>query len=275
MNLFTLAVLATLINPTVTFTEDSVYTKDNILTVEYVEEYDGTHTLKLTENNIVGYSIYDDEETPYIDGVMLDGVPITAWTMHQFDTTVEHTITVKTVYSEDIFGALISAKNGDWTLIWQSPLTYIQLFYYALNTIAIVFEAFGIRKYKKEVNKLKGDLSTSIKNYSTEGNTAIVKLVDSIVEGIVSELYGKLSKQYQDIIKALVLSHSNTHEDTLALMDILNRTSNEDISEFVNNIKQKYTALIEHEKIVKEKAIEMLEKISESESMPIDDGTSI
>ena len=275
MNLFTLAVLATLINPTVTFTEDSVYTKDNILTVEYVEEYDGTHTLKLTENNIVGYEIYDDEETPYIDGVMLDGAPITEWTMHQFDTTVEHTITVKTVYSDDIFGALISAKNGDWTLIWQSPLTYIQLFYYALNTLAIVLEAFGIRKYKKEVDKLKGELSGTIKTYSTESNTAIVKLVDTIVEGIVAELYGKLSKQYQDIIKALVLSHSNTHEDTLALMDILNRTSNEDISGFVNNIKQKYTALIEHEKTVKEKAIEMLEKISESKSTSVDDGTSI
>ena len=275
MNLYTIAVLATLTTPTLQFTEDSVYTKDNILNVEYIEEYDGTITLKMTENSVIGYTIYDDAETPYVDGVMIDGVPIAEWTIHQFDTSIEHTITVKTVYSTDIFGALVAAKDGDWSLLWQNPLTYIQLIYYAINTIATVVGGVALAKYKKLVTKLKAELTEIIDKKLTKGNAETAESVNVLVDGIVSTLYTKISAQYQDIIKALVLSHSNTNEDTIALMDILKKTSEEDITTFVDNIKKKYIDLVEKRRIAQENAIATIKQISEKESTFVDDGTSI
>lgn len=65
--------------PIITFSTDSVYKQDKILTLDVkLEDEESTiGTLYFKETYIAGYAIYDNKETEYIDGLKFDGEFVT------------------------------------------------------------------------------------------------------------------------------------------------------------------------------------------------------
>lgn len=271
-----LATLATLFVgiPHVNFTEDSAYTKQDVLTMSIREEYDGTTTAVFSEKALFGYKIYDDPNTPYVDGIILDGEPLSStYTRIHYDTNAEHTLTVKTVYQDNFTGALAMAMDGDNSKILENPIVYMQIVYYILNTIALFVNAVVLIWRKKKSQKAEDKIVDTVDDELVRVN----QYVEKVVENIVSEVFKQQKGQYEDIIKAIVLSRSNKNEDAVALLDLLNKSSSEDISQLTNRIKKALSNEIVKEQAKKVKAIQKIKeasKVAETVSTK-DDGTSI
>ena len=180
-------VLATLASTTVSsgpkiqFTNDSVYSSENIIScevvenkesiqvpVEHVDEVTGEVTeeleeqeiisksLLLKENHLLGCMIYDNPDTEYVDGLKIDDQWVTDWMVENYDDSIEHVLKIKTVYTEDVSGMLLAAKDGDWSKILSNPLILLQIFYYLLAALSIIGGAIGLVKVKgKKVKSAK------------------------------------------------------------------------------------------------------------------------
>ena len=108
---------------TVNFTSDSVYTHESIITQKDVIKQDNDlYTIVLEQDHLLGYCIYDNQDTPYIDGLKFDDEFVTNYIIENVDLSVEHTILIKTVYTDDVAGMLVAAKDGDWSRILSNPL---------------------------------------------------------------------------------------------------------------------------------------------------------
>ena len=202
------AALATLtLTPTVQFTSDSVYVKDNILSVEIRENLsdDEEHTLIskdliLKENHLLGYTIYDNKDTDYIDGLKVDGNYVFGWRVENFDDSVEHIIQVKTVYTDDAAGMLVAAKDGDWSKLLSNPLIIVQLGYYVLAALSIILGGFGLFKSKKKKIRDHNQIAKAVTEQAEMAKNA---LIETAVE-IITPLFEKLGNQNASIIKALL-----------------------------------------------------------------------
>lgn len=241
-NLLALATLT--FTPVIQFTSDSVYTKDSILGVSILENYDEKGTtlvstdLVLSEKHLLGYTIYDNKDTDYIDGLKVDGEFVTGWTVENFDTSVTHYIQIKTVYTDDAAGMLMAAKDGDWTKLLSNPLIILQLGYYLLAAISIVVGGFGLVKSKKKKIKDHNQIAALV---SEQAISAKEDLVATTV-ALITPLFEKLGTQNSSIIKALIMSKSKDDSDTLALLDLLkDAQSGEDLSALIERIKTEAT----------------------------------
>jgi hypothetical protein len=283
-----LALLATLAStvistgPKVQFTNDSVYKNENILscevvenvltsekTVEHVDEVTGEVTeeivqeeqlsksLVFKENHLLGYTIYDNPETSYIDGLKFDDEWVTDWVVENFDDSVEHSIKVKTVYTDDVSGMLMAAKDGDWSKVLSNPLILLQIFYYILAAVSLILGGFGLLKSRKLKVKTANEFGATIGNeVSNQAGLAKDAIVEATV-ALIAPLFTRLNAQNSDIIKAIVLSKSSDNKDAVALLDLLKNTqSDEDISGLIDRIKEEsqnaYTAKLEAQKKAKE-----------------------
>lgn len=131
------------------FTSDSVYKKDNILTVEVQKESDGYETLLLKQNYVLGYEIYDNPETPYIDGLKVDDNFVTDWKIEHFTVNLDHTITIKTVYSNGVDGMLTAARDGDLSKVFSNPLVLILIGCSLMVSGSIIVGSLILSKSKK------------------------------------------------------------------------------------------------------------------------------
>ena len=277
MKLLPILLLATLNIPTVNFTEGSTYDGNKILTVDVKEEYDGTHTLNLTENYVFGHEIYDNPETDYIDGIKIDGEYATAWTIHHWDIDTPHNIEVKTVYTDDFAGALARAKAGDYSEIMKNPIMYVQMFYYLLNTASIIISIIALRAFKKNNKQVATEIDEKVVDRVNTGIDNIVSLVDTALDKFGTVVVNEIHKEYQAIIKAQILSHSGKDEDVVTLLNLLNNVSTENIPEKISEIKDVILEQIKTKKISKQTALDTISKISNKVTDLIDkyDGTSI
>lgn len=131
------------------FTSDSVYKKDNILTVEVQKESDGYETLLLKQNYVLGYEIYDNPETPYIDGLKVNDEFVTDWKVEHFAVDLNHTITIKTVYSSGVDGMLTAARDGDLSKVFSNPLVLILIGCSLMVSGSIIVGSLILSKSKK------------------------------------------------------------------------------------------------------------------------------
>lgn len=247
--------------PLVTFTSDSVYKNENILTVEVQENYEEdvlvSKDLILSERNMLGYIIYDNPETEYIDGIKFDGEFIYNWTIKNYDDTTEHTLLVKTVYTDDIAGTLAAAKDGNWSRLLSNPLIVFQIGYYFLAAISIILGGFGLLKSKKKKIKTSEEIAAIVTNEAKLSATNLKTEALSLVTDIVTPVFTKLQTQNQAIIEALVLAQSKDKDAKLALINLLKDTATEDVSTVTDTI----TKAIEEADIAKTKAKEEATKL--------------
>jgi hypothetical protein len=275
-----LAAAAILTTPTIQFTNDSVYTSENILSYEIVEHYSTdeesillSKDLILTENHLLGYTIYDIPDTDYIDGLRFDGQHVYNWQIKNFDDTVAHTIQIKTVYTDDVAGMLLAAKNGDWSKLLSNPVMIFQIIYYILAALTLVVGGFGLVKSKKQKVKTSTEIAESV---TQAAGSAGNRLIETAL-ALITPLFEKLKSQNEDIIKALIIAKSDKLNDTIALLDLLkNAHSTEDIVALVERIKQEVAEADAKSTAAKQEAIEVINNIADGEYKTTeDDGTSI
>lgn len=262
------------------FTSDSVYKKDNILTVEVQKEADGYDTLLLKQNYVLGYEIYDNPETPYIDGLKVDDNFVTDWKIEHFTVNLDHTITIKTVYSNGVDGMLTAARDGDLSKILSNPLVLLQLGYYSLAAISLIIGGFGLFKSRKLKLKSSEEIASAVTKQAELSKQEITSATIGILDKLVSPVFEKLKAQNQSIIEALVLAKSGKSEDIIAMIDLLKKSASEDISVITEQIKKSIEEANNLAEKTKQEAIKVIKEISTEnvKSEPttdVDDGTSI
>lgn len=262
------------------FTSDSVYKKDNILTVEVQKESDGYETLLLKQNYVLGYEIYDNPETPYIDGLKVNDEFVTDWRVEHFAVDLNHTITIKTVYSSGVDGMIASAKDGDLSKILSNPLVLLQLGYYSLAAVSLIIGGFGLFKSRKLKLKSSEEIANAVTKQAELSKQNITDATIGILNNLVTPVFEKLKAQNQSIIEALVLAKSGKSEDIIAMIDLLKKSASEDISVITEQIKKSIEEANNLADKTKQEAIKVIKEIStenvktEPTTVP-DDGTTI
>lgn len=249
--LFLTALASTTIasGPNIQFTSDSVYTKNDIISCEIIE-IQNTETgevskdLIIKEKQLLGYSIYDNQETDYIDGLKIDGEWVTGWRVKNFDDSEDavHTFQVKTVYTDDAAGMLMAAKDGDWSRLLSNPLILLQMFYYILAAFSLLFGIIFGTKNKGKAIKTANDFGLELNKVftqkvdvlATNTESAIEKYVDSLLMPVV----GEMQAQNKDLLSALILSQSGDENAKLALIDLLKNSATKDVNMMSEQIKK-------------------------------------
>ena len=262
------------------FTSDSVYKKDNIVTIELQKEADNSVTLYLKQNYVLGYEIYDNPETPYIDGLKVDDNFVTDWKIENFTYGLDHTITIKTVYSSGVDGMLTAAKDGDISKILANPLVLLQLGYYSLAAVSLIIGGFGLFKSRKLKLKSSEEIASAVTKQAELSKQEITSATIGILDKLVSPVFEKLKAQNQSIIEALVLAKSGKSEDIIAMIDLLKKSASEDISVITEQIKKSIEEANNLAEKTKQEAIKVIKEISTENVKPepttdTDDGTSI
>jgi len=252
----------------VNFTEDSVYKYDSILIPkEVVEQEDGLYTLVFEQDKLLGYCIYDNQETEYLDGLKFDDEFVTNYTVKNVDLSVEHNILIKTTYTNDVAGMLASAKDGDWSRILSNPLILFQIFYYALAAISIIAGGFGLLKARKKKVKSSDEIANAVSERAYNASQTLTKKAVDLVTEIITPVFAKLQSQNKSIIEALILSQTGDKDAKLSLIKLLESTANEDVSLLSNEIIK----AIENEDAmkakVKEEAKKAVEQIAKGEDI--------
>lgn len=277
-----LAAAALAVTPTIKFTSDSVYTSEKAISYSVVENEDGTKALQLQEGNMLGYCIYDESGTDYIDGVKVDDVWLSKdWCIPNYDDTVAHVITVKTVYTDDVAGMLASAKAGDFSRLMSNPLMLIQLGYYILAAISLIVGGFGMLKSKAKKIKTMDDVIATVDKASGGAlNEAYSKML-ATVEGTLEPIMGQVLARLETLEQAMLLARAGDAESTLALLELFKKTANADMAAALDKIKADIVAAQKASDAKKAEAVSALKEIA-SESKPAEspsaeeyDGTAI
>lgn len=273
MGLFTLiaaVMLSTAATPTVSYTNDSVYTKDCV-TMTVVEEEDLSYTLVLEQKDLLGYCVYDETDTPHIDGLRLDEEYIYNWEVTNYDPTVEHTLYIKTVYTTDVAGMLAAAKDGDFSAVLSNPLTILQLIYYIIAGLSIILGGFGLLKSRKVKIKDHNEIAATVKNAATESMLSIETLTSAIIENVFIPAVKNIQDQSNGILEALILSKNDDADSKLAMVDLLKRAATgfdaeklaEETKEKIKEALAKQQALLEAAKKAKEQILENVQKVAD------------
>lgn len=262
-----LALASLVITPTVGFTSDSVYKNENILIMEVRENYEEdvliSKDLLLKEKNLLGYTIYDNPDTEYIDGLKFDGSWVYDWTVKNYDDTVAHTFTIKTVYTDDVAGMLMAAKNGDWSIALSNPLIIFQLVYYILAAISVILGGFGLLKSKKKKIKDHDIIANAVDTHAAASADALKLLASNLITEIVTPAFEKLNTQNQAIIEALILAQSGDKDSKLALINLLKSTASDDITLLSEAMKKTIEEADLTKQKIKAEADKLVEEISE------------
>lgn len=234
----------TFVEPSITFTSNSVYKCDDIIDVEPIkhEDFDETFLvdIKFSQAKLLGYKIYDNPETPYIDGIKWDDEWLDAdWTVYNVDFSKEHSLVLKTVYTDDYAGMVVAAKDGDWSLMLKNPETILKLVYYIIATISILVGGFSLFRNKKFKFNIKDQIAEALEKKAEEFKTTAENKVNQFVEGMTPILKAQEDK-YNNIIKGIMLSKSKASEDTLALINLLeSATDKDEIAKIAEQLKTK------------------------------------
>lgn len=272
-----LAAAALAVAPTVKFTSDSVYTSEKAISCSVVENDDGTKTLQLQEGNMLGYCIYDDSGTDYIDGVKVDDVWLSKdWCVPNYDDSVAHVITVKTVYTDDVAGMLASAKAGDFSRMLSNPLMLIQLGYYILAAVSLIVGGFGMLKSKAKKIKTMDDVVETVNKASggalNEAYSKMLATVEETLEPIMNQVLARV----ETLEQAVLLARTGDTESTLALLELFKKNADADMSATIEKIKANIVAAQKASDEKKAEAVSALKEIasepkSETEGNPVED----
>ena len=275
--------------PNIQFTSDSVYTKNDIISCEVIEIQNAetgeiSKDLIIQEKQLLGYSIYDNQETDYIDGLKIDGEWVTGWRVKNFDDSEDavHTFQVKTVYTDDAAGMLMAAKDGDWSRLLSNPLILLQIFYYVLAAFSLLFGLIFGTKQKGKTIKTTNEFGAELNNIfsqkvgllATNAEDAIIKYVDSLVMPV----YNEMQAQNKDLLSALILSQSGDEKAHIAMIDLLKASASKDVNLISEQIKKGIRDANLQKELLKAQAENTIKELAESvkpAQVEEEDGTSI
>lgn len=276
-----LAILANTVptaeEPTTGFSNVSIeYMKgsvvENVLTLSTRTNEDETVDLLLEFNFPFGYTIYDDADTAYIDGLLVNGNYLSDYTIPNYVAETDYTITVKTAYMNDITGSLAKLQDGNWSLIFKNPLTTIQITYYVLATLTVVITFIITKKDTKKRLKNADDVIGTVGGITEKGKDELVNSSIELLSKTIQPLLQRLELSNNTIIKALALMSSNSKDAPLQILNLLESyVQGSDISQLVDTIKEELLSKLAVERELKQKTLKALETITESQEVKKDE----
>ena len=252
------------------------YTSDSVTEgVYYVVGYDEL-TEKLYFDICIdlgaGYSIYDVENTAYVDGIKVNGEYLAThsnpYRIYLTDPTLSYTILVKTVYSDDFFGTMAKLYNGDADLLdlFSNPVVAFQSVYYILAIISIIVGivvTYKSKKYKaKSSTEIANDTRTALTDTSAALKADVVETVGNIILDRVTPVVDACLESCRNVVKAMAISSANSKGAPIDILDILDDMSKINISDVIDNLKSEITTKLNSEEAAKEETVALLDQIA-------------
>lgn len=181
-----------------------------------------------------GYTVFDSPDTPYIDGIRLNGQTVDSYKVPiDYTQDVDYELVVKTVYAEGFVGSLAQISDGtfDWVTLLENPVGLIIALYYILATVSVVIAIVSVIRNKNKRVKSADEIAAQVKAKSEE--TAM-----AIIEERVLPVVTTFQNTAQALVKAFALTTSKSKEAPTALLDILQKVSNTDATAAIEEAKK-------------------------------------
>lgn len=230
------------VNVTVKYSYDSVRS-GNVsyeMFTDLANEYAG---FKIVEDLPMGYVIYDDSSTDYIEGIRVNGERVDS-TKILIDylsdkESFEYTVEVKVVYADGLFGDIAKMYDGtyDWSALLSNPVVSLQIVYYALALISVTAGIIMLFKNKGKRVKTADEIASKVESAA---HATLEDIKTQVVETVLAEATPVLQNildNIQNVVKAITLSTSNAKEAPLALLDTLQNTANASVSKIIDEVR--------------------------------------
>jgi len=279
--------------PSVKFTSDSVYRNESILDMSVLERKtveiddasgeivseDKEYVLCIAKNYVLGYDVYDNPETPHIDGIKVNDAFLSEdWDIPNFDLDSDYTVTVKTVYSDDIAGWLARAKDGDFSAVLSNPVMLLQFVYYIMAAVSIILGGFGVFKSRKSKAKTASEIASAVavkagdlELLAAEKIREVEDRALNMVEDVCTPMMSMLSKQNDTLIQATVLARNGDEQSTLALLELLKNSGAANTDKLAEDVKAKILASRESYEKSKADAVKAMQEAVSKLSGSADD----
>ena len=230
------------VNITIKYSYDSV--RSGNVTYEtftdLANEYAG---FKIIEDLPMGYEIYDDPSTEYVEGIRVNGERVDS-TKILIDylsdkESFEYVVEIKVVYADGILGDLARMNDGtyDWSELLSNPVVFLQIIYYALALLSVTIGIFMLFKNKDKRVKTADEIASKVE---TAAHATLEDIKTQVVETVLAEATPVLQNildNIQNVVKAVTLSTSNAKEAPLALLDTLQNTANASVSKIIDEVR--------------------------------------
>ena len=233
--------VATPTEPTITYTSDSVISEGVSLELLDTSTEDNV-IVKVVVDLPMGYVIYDDASTNYIDGIKVnDDYLGSDYLIQNYDANQNYTILVKTTYSRGIAGIVASIQDGtyDYGKIFSNPVMIFQIIYYVIAIIAVIISGILASKSKKWKSITTADWQTVAENKMKEMQARTTEQNMKYFSENLMPLIKTILSNEQNIVKSIAISMNKDKNAPIAVLDILQEvSSNVDTDKIINEAKE-------------------------------------
>lgn len=260
------------INVVINYTYDSDVFKG--LSYEtYVDILTKEVGVKIVDNLPIGYVIYDDLSTPYIEGVRVNGNTVESLSVPIDITaaspTTAFTVDVKVVYAAGLLGDIARICDGtyDWTSLISNPIMVVQIVYYILAVLSVCIGIFAVLRNKNKTVKTADDIANAVSERASSEMSRIREQVVEVVMAEATPVLNNIMASAQNVVKAVALSTSTAKEAPIALLDTLKDVSNIDVSKIIDEVRESVLKHVEESADAKSADIAALHSIATRETV--------
>ena len=230
---------------TITYTSDSLVTTGLTYDIA-IDQLTETAYITLIPDFDFGYEIYDSPDTEYIDGIRVNGQTVTSLKIPLEVGVTSYDILVKVTYSEGTSGTIAKLFSGNLTFddFVSSPVLLLQVFYYIIAAISLICSGIGVLKSKKKRVKTAEDIASLVDKRAIEVQQEFSKKFIEIVSNNFIPIINSAVSTNQDVIKAIALSTSKAKTAPIELIELLQKSSNNDTTKALENMKQELSRSI-------------------------------
>ena len=233
--------VATPTEPTITYTSDSVISEGISLNVLETSTEDNV-IAKVVVDLPMGYTVYDDSSTDYVDGIKVNDEYLGSdYLIQHYDVNQNYTILVKTIYSRGISGIIASIQDGtyDYGKLFSNPVMIFQIIYYAIAIIAVIVSGILTSKSKKWKSITTADWQTVAENKMKEMQARTTEQNMKYFSENLMPLLKTILSNEQNIVKSIAISMNKDKNAPIAVLDILQEvSSNTDTDKIINEAKE-------------------------------------
>lgn len=254
---------------TIKYTKDSAIDDEVYYEVGYDELKEQLY-LTFSTGFGEGYSVYDKENTPYIDGLKINDTFVEndtyPYRYYLTDPTVSYTVIVKTVYSDSILGTFEKLQNGDASILdlFENPVLAMQVIYYAIAIVSLILSVILSRKVKSTKAKTSNEIAAAVATTNEESKAELTAKITELILNTLSPMLASCVKSNQSVVKAVALANSKSKDAPIALLDELATVSQSDILELIENLKNSVVEAINSEDAERENTLNVLTALSET-----------
>lgn len=250
------------------YTDDSV-SYYGISWEVYIDVLTKNVYLEIINELPVGYVIYDSPDTPYIDGIRVNGSTVDS-TKFAIDWTqdLNYEVIVKVDYAEGIVGDLARMSDGtyDWTKLLENPVGLLMALYYILATLSVAIGIFAMWFGKNKKVKTANEISKSVEEKAHESAMSVIE--DKVIPIVTS-----FQNTSQALVKAFALTTSKSKEAPTALLDVLQTVSSTDAVAAIEQAKAAIANDRAAADAARQKTLESLQSIAQASQEVESNGT--